>query len=187
MCRVVLFAFAWTMTVATTVVADDLALFAGNVSELKPEPEAVAKGWQGPRGLAVDDFNDLSKLNPEERKIAESLKKLMLGKKVRSVADFTYAPQGGSLKFVTLRVFVFEDIPAAQAFWRERWKAPGTEALYEPVADYGDEAASVKGQPKRAVRRANVMIASHQAHEGDEYLKALDACLKKVDQALKAR
>ena len=81
---------------------------------------------------------------------------------------------------MTVRIFVFKDVAAAEAWWKTKYEQPGWEELYEAIADLGDVAVRVKELPKAAVRKGNVRLSAHQLHDGDEYRRALEHYLKCV-------
>jgi hypothetical protein len=155
-------------------------LFEGKVSALAIQPADLGDGWEGPTGLVVDDFSDLSKYPPDVKDLAEALKDQVTAIGVVATADFTYRRKLNALQQVTVRIFVFESDHACRDWWQKKYRYAGWEKHYNVVA--GDEHSAVdsKEAPKRAVSFGNVWLTSGTLGESKAHLKALDLYVKKI-------
>ncbi len=167
------------LTIRVSTGADEPVESRNKLSSLAPCNATLGEGWHGPSGLVVDDVNDLSSLNAEERRIAAAVAKQAIPERIIAFADFSYTRKDVP-RIVTVRVFVFENADAAQAWWRKKYEVQGWETFYEKTTGLADLSVKSKELPKEMVLKDNVWITSHQLHMGDEFHRALLHYLKQI-------
>jgi hypothetical protein len=159
--------------------ADESAGFHGKLSALESFRDVLGDGWHGPSGIVVDDVNNLDALDEPTRKTAEALVGQFAPMGIVAFADFSYTRKDFP-RIVTVRLFVFKDLPTAEAWWKTKYEHDGWEQYYEKVADVGDAAVVSTETTKIAARQGNVWLTSHQLHKGDEFKRALKHYVKRV-------
>ncbi len=146
----------------------------------------LGEGWfEAPDGLVIENTKDLSALTPKERSVAEGVARAMISEKVVAVGDFSFTRKDVP-RIVTVRIYVFEDAAAAQAFWKKQQEMPGWQQHYEKMTGLGDAAfKSIKAR-KESVLKNNVWLTSHQLHEGDDFHRVLVHYLDQIGSEPKA-
>ena len=144
--------------------ADESPGFHGKLSALESFRDVLGDGWHGPSGIVVDDVNNLDALDEPTRKTAEALVGQFAPMGIVAFADFSYTRKDFP-RIVTVRLFVFKDLPTAEAWWKTKYEHDGWEQYYEKVADVGDAAVVSTETTKIAARQGNVWLTSHQLHK----------------------
>lgn len=160
--------------------AKAVTAFTGKVSKLGIAADQLGSEWTGPRGLAIDDFNDLSNQPEDVKPVAEELKKQVSSIGVVQTADFTYSKKFNPLHQVTLRIFVFDTEESCRKWWKQKYEFDGWEKHYSAVEKSPYLAADSKETTKRAVALGNVWITCGALQKTEDHLKVLDLYIKKI-------
>ena len=175
---------------AAAVVAQDAKPafhFSGKVSALAVPAERIGSQWEGPTGLVIDDFKDLSGQPEEVKEVAEELKKQVSTIGVVQTADFTYQKKFNALHQVTLRIFVFDSEASCRDWWKKKYQYDGWEKENMAVPGLPYQAADSKQMKKRAVALGNVWMTCGTITMTDDHLKVLDLYLDKLKAAKSSR
>jgi len=155
-------------------------LYTGKVSALAIPPAELGTGWDGPTGLVVDSFADVSKYPADVQDLVEALKSQVSAIGVVATADFTYRRKLNPLQQVTVRIFVFDSEKSCRDWWQKKYQYEGWEKHYSVVAGDKHSAVDSKETPKRAIAFGNVWLTSGTLGESKEHVKALELYVKKI-------
>lgn len=156
-------------------------------------PSLFGKGWEGSKGIVVDDFEKLDKVSAEDKQALQQFDLLRQGKQLgmKGIADYSVVRTVLPFDTVTVRVLVFIDAKRASEWWNKKYETDEAKKQYKVVKDERFDAALdvvVSGElqvNKRIVRSDNVVITSHHLTKGDEHLKALEHIVKQLTTSKK--
>jgi len=96
-------------------------LFTGKLTEVALADTVPDPTWKPRAGMVIDNVDDLSGVNAQEKMSAEVLASQMKPIGAKACGEYFYKVDDQFQKFVTLRIFVFADAEKASAFYKLKY------------------------------------------------------------------
>lgn len=162
------------------------AIYRGTVKNLAPAPTVLGEEWVEATGIVIEDFADLLAHPAQTRPVVEGLRKQMEPLGVRKAADFSFRVPDEPLRYVILRVFIFETPELCEQWWEKKYRHDGWDKFYKPVDGVAYSAVDSTELPKRAAAIGNVWMTCQSTKDPGDHLPVINACVEKLLEATKA-